>query len=328
MPDVESIVGAGAIGTAVAWRCAQRGLPVTVARPRPDARRVEHGRRDARRRSPNCTTPRRRCCRSSWLAGPLPGFVRRARRRHRRCRRLRASTGTLAVAWDAADLAALRDLHAFGTVARASTPRCSPAASCAASNRRSPPGCPAACSPRTTTRSTRGCCTRRCSTRGPPARRRVRAPAGRRRRSAATARAACASTTDGRSRAGTSWSPHGAWSGGRRPARGAGAPVKGQTLRLRLPAQPAASTSCGPRSRARRATSCRAPTASSWSARPPRRPASTSRPRAGAVYELLRDAQTVLPELGEAVLEEVSTGLRPGSPDNAPIIGPAATACW
>ena len=47
-------------------------------------------------------------------------------------------------------------------------------------------------------------------------------------------------------------------------------------------------------------------------------------PRAGAVYELLRDAQSLLPELGEAVLEEVSTGLRPGSPDNAPIIGPTA----
>ena len=45
-------------------------------------------------------------------------------------------------------------------------------------------------------------------------------------------------------------------------------------------------------------------------------------PRAGAVYELLRDAQTVLPELGEAVFEEMSTGLRPGSPDNAPIVGP------
>jgi glycine oxidase len=44
-------------------------------------------------------------------------------------------------------------------------------------------------------------------------------------------------------------------------------------------------------------------------------------PRAGAVYELLRDAQTVLPELGEAVLEEICTGLRPGSPDNAPVIG-------
>jgi glycine oxidase len=31
-----------------------------------------------------------------------------------------------------------------------------------------------------------------------------------------------------------------------------------------------------------------------------------------------------VPELGEAVLEEVSTGLRPGSPDNAPIVGPTS----
>ena len=29
-----------------------------------------------------------------------------------------------------------------------------------------------------------------------------------------------------------------------------------------------------------------------------------------------------MPELSEAVLEEVCTGLRPGSPDNAPIVGP------
>jgi glycine oxidase len=48
------------------------------------------------------------------------------------------------------------------------------------------------------------------------------------------------------------------------------------------------------------------------------------RPRAGAVYDILRDAQTVLPELGEAELVEVRTGLRPGSPDNAPLIGSSA----
>jgi glycine oxidase len=47
-------------------------------------------------------------------------------------------------------------------------------------------------------------------------------------------------------------------------------------------------------------------------------------PRSGAIYELLRDAQTVFPELGEAEFEEVCTGFRPGSPDNAPIIGRAA----
>jgi glycine oxidase len=46
-------------------------------------------------------------------------------------------------------------------------------------------------------------------------------------------------------------------------------------------------------------------------------------PRAGAIYELLRDAQTILPELGEAQFVEVCTGFRPGSPDNAPILGPA-----
>jgi glycine oxidase len=45
------------------------------------------------------------------------------------------------------------------------------------------------------------------------------------------------------------------------------------------------------------------------------------RPRAGAVYELLRDAQTLVPSVAEAELVDVSTGLRPGSPDNAPIIG-------
>jgi glycine oxidase len=47
-------------------------------------------------------------------------------------------------------------------------------------------------------------------------------------------------------------------------------------------------------------------------------------PRAGAVYELLRDAQALVPVLGEATFDEVSTSLRPGSPDNAPLIGPTA----
>ena len=46
------------------------------------------------------------------------------------------------------------------------------------------------------------------------------------------------------------------------------------------------------------------------------------RPRAGAMYELLRDAQSVLPGLSEAEFVDVSTGLRPGTPDNAPLLGP------
>ena len=48
------------------------------------------------------------------------------------------------------------------------------------------------------------------------------------------------------------------------------------------------------------------------------------RPRAGAVYDLLRDAQSLVPELSEVEFVEVSTGLRPGSPDNAPLLGSGA----
>ncbi|HET8581995.1 MAG TPA: glycine oxidase ThiO [Jatrophihabitans sp.] len=99
-------------------------------------------------------------------------------------------------------------------------------------------------------------------------------------------------------------------------------PVKGQTLRLRLPGRP------------RLGRVLRAAVKGSPVYLVPRSDGAIvvgasveergfdQQPRAGAVYELLRDAQSVLPELGEAVLDEVSTGLRPGSPDNAPLIGP------
>ncbi|MFE9688504.1 glycine oxidase ThiO [Micromonospora sp. NPDC005806] len=43
---------------------------------------------------------------------------------------------------------------------------------------------------------------------------------------------------------------------------------------------------------------------------------------AGAVLRLLRAAVDLLPELAEYDLVEASAGLRPGTPDNAPIIGP------
>lgn len=43
--------------------------------------------------------------------------------------------------------------------------------------------------------------------------------------------------------------------------------------------------------------------------------------RAGAVYDLLRDARTVVPGVAELELVEATAGLRPGSPDNAPMIG-------
>ena len=46
--------------------------------------------------------------------------------------------------------------------------------------------------------------------------------------------------------------------------------------------------------------------------------------QAGAVYDLLRDARSIVPGLDEYELTETAVGLRPGSPDNAPAIGPTA----
>jgi glycine oxidase len=42
---------------------------------------------------------------------------------------------------------------------------------------------------------------------------------------------------------------------------------------------------------------------------------------AGAVYELFRDARRVVPGVTELELVEARAGLRPGSPDNAPLVG-------
>jgi glycine oxidase len=46
---------------------------------------------------------------------------------------------------------------------------------------------------------------------------------------------------------------------------------------------------------------------------------------AGAVYDLLRAAVAVVPEVAELGLSEAMAGLRPGSPDNGPVLGAAAT---
>ncbi len=43
---------------------------------------------------------------------------------------------------------------------------------------------------------------------------------------------------------------------------------------------------------------------------------------AGGVYELLRDAHELVPGITELPLVETRAGLRPGSPDNAPLLGP------
>jgi glycine oxidase len=47
---------------------------------------------------------------------------------------------------------------------------------------------------------------------------------------------------------------------------------------------------------------------------------------AGAVHDLLRDAMSVLPVTSELILAETCAGLRPGTPDNGPIVGEAGPA--
>jgi glycine oxidase len=42
---------------------------------------------------------------------------------------------------------------------------------------------------------------------------------------------------------------------------------------------------------------------------------------AGAVHDLLRDAMSVLPVTSELILAETCAGLRPGTPDNGPLVG-------
>jgi glycine oxidase len=47
-------------------------------------------------------------------------------------------------------------------------------------------------------------------------------------------------------------------------------------------------------------------------------------PTAGGVFELVRDLSEVIPGVLELELDELAAGLRPGSPDNVPSIGPGA----
>ena len=47
---------------------------------------------------------------------------------------------------------------------------------------------------------------------------------------------------------------------------------------------------------------------------------------AGGVHELLREAYRLLPDIAEMELLGVTAGLRPGTPDNLPLVGPGALA--
>jgi glycine oxidase len=309
-----AIVGAGVIGTAIAWRAAQRGLTVTLVDP--------DSTRGAWRTAAGMLAPitELHYAESALLRLNMESLGRYAAFTDE----LTAVTGlptgfracgTIQVAWDAADLAALRDLHMFatslglasqlltGTQLRTVEPALAPGLPgglLADSDHQVDPRLLHAALASAAERA--GVRTIRCAARsiGPRA---VALVNGEILEADQVVVAA------------------GAWSGQltAAPVR----PVKGQTLRLRA----VSPTTSGRVVRASvkgssvyvvpRANGEVVVGASSEEA------GFDLSPRAGAVYELLRDAQSVLPELGEAELVEVSTGLRPGTADNAPLLGRA-----
>lgn len=101
-------------------------------------------------------------------------------------------------------------------------------------------------------------------------------------------------------------------------------PVKGQILRLRLPAGHPGLLARTVRGTARGHHVYLVPRASGElvvGATTEEQP--DTRVTAGAVYDLLRDAHQLVPGVSELTLAETAAGLRPGTPDNAPILGPA-----
>ena len=108
-------------------------------------------------------------------------------------------------------------------------------------------------------------------------------------------------------------------------------PVKGQLLRLRLPAAMPPVLSHTVRAVVRGTDVYLVPRADGelvvGATQEERGPDQTV--TAGAVHDLLRDALSVLPVLSELVLAETCAGLRPGTLDNGPVAGrPGPGCCW
>jgi glycine oxidase len=317
------VLGAGAIGTAVAWRCAQRGLSVTAVDPTPG--------QGAWRTAAGMLAPitELHYTETSLLRLGLDSLARYPAFAAEVGEESGASVGFLAsgavmAAWDGADLAALRDLHSFarglgvdaqllsGRELRALEPALAaglPGAMYAPADQQ--------VDPRLLHRA-------------------LVTAAGR--RGVTFVEASGSVVVDGDRVRGVLLadhtlieSPHvvvaaGCWShevaglpaSVRPPVR----PVKGQTLRLRLPGRPRLTRIVRGWVKGVPIYLVPREDGSIIAGASVEEKGFDREPRAGAVYELLRDAQSLVPELGEAVLEEISTGLRPGSPDNGPIIGP------
>ena len=317
------VVGAGVIGAAIAWRCAQRGLAVRVVDPRPE--------QGAWHAAAGMLAPisELHYAESALLRLNLDSLARYPRFVAELSDAADLAvgygeTGAVSVAWDGADLRALQDMQAFATTLGLHCQLLSgrelrdlvPALA---------PGLP-------------GGVLAEGDHRVDPRQLHRALVVAAQRAGAIFVPGTASVISDGERTLGVRTETDvlpadtvvlaaGAWS-----AQVAGLPasvmppvrpVKGQTLRLRLPGAE------------RLSQVLRASVRGSAVYVVPRGSgeyivgASTEEtgfdrePRAGAVYELLRDAQSVLPELSEATLVEVCTGLRPGTPDNGPLLGPS-----
>jgi glycine oxidase len=322
MPDV-LVVGGGVIGLGVAWRCAQRGLKVTVVDPAPGsgassaaagmlapATELHYGEQallqlnlDSARRYPQFAAE------LVAASGHDIGYRR---------------SGALVAAWDDADLANLRDLQAFGSSLGVATELLT-----GREIRRREPALASAVAGGLYAPDDHAVDNRRLHAAVLEA---VRVSGGELRRERVVALEKSAARVSGiRTDLGHALSADtvvlaaGAWSA-QLPDPGGGAlppirPVKGQTVRLRVPGPPllrhvirgtikGSPVYLVPRDDGELVVGASSEEVGFDLA-----------PRAGAVYELLRDAQSLIPLLGEVQFGEVSTSVRPGSPDNAPIIG-------
>jgi glycine oxidase len=311
------IIGAGVIGLAIAWRCTQRGLSVVLVDPAPGegashtaagmlapVTELHYGEQDlltlnleSAARYPDFAAE------LSAASGIDIGYRR---------------VGTVAVAWDSADLTGLRDLHGFqrglgleselvsGRELRQLEPLLAPGL---------PGGVYAPNDHQVDNRLLHKALLGVAPT---IIRHRVVALEYR------DDRVHGVRLDNGDIvRAHTTVLAAGAWSGqvGDLPAPLPVRPVKGQTLRLHSPIAlnhvVRASVKGFPIYAVQRGDGEVVVGASSEEA------GFDVRPRAGAIYELLRDVQSLIPALSEAEFREVSTSLRPGSADNAPILGPS-----
>ncbi|MCF2531267.1 glycine oxidase ThiO [Yinghuangia soli] len=321
------VVGGGVIGLSVAWRAALRGLSVTVFDPEPGqgashaaagmltpVSELQYGEESLLRL--NMASAERYASFAAELeeASGLPSGYR--------------TCGTLAVALDADDRAVLKDLHAFqerlglasawltSRECRRLEPMLSPAVAGGLhveddhqiDNRRLVAGLLAACARAGVTL----------------ARRRVAAlvttgdrATGVRLDDGTAVSAGQVVLAAGHQVNGLEGLPPGVLPAIR--------PVKGEILRLRVPEPYAPFLSRNVRGVVKGGSMYLVPRADGeLVVGATEHELSDTEVTAGGVYELLRDARELVPGITELPLVEAFAGLRPGSPDNAPVIGATA----